>query len=301
MYRKKDRSLRNIIKEALEALFIVLNVYGCTSDLTEETVDHWTALAEELHGNWMKVAKYKLAAFFAFHVKCTLPPAPFRKADRPDFLVGGGAGRWLKYRLRADDRMELLFSIKQSKKGMPRPDHKMLKEAKEKFVAHMTDTNQPTFNPTTNMVDWAEPPHVDAPFSTAPFSIEEQLRRTVREVFGGKKIDAKDMMATFFPSTSANYINNRKEAGAVGTLLDHPELFEGLRDEPILDGPLRFRPGIRIAKQLDDEDEITQLEASHAASKLTTDSTVLQQRYNTLWERICEKADIESQDRKSVV
>lgn len=303
-YKKKEPDgHRKIIKEALGSIILVLQVYGCRSQLTEETVDHWMRLTESAGGNWMKVAKYKLAAFFSFHTGCTIPIKPFQMEDRPDFLLGGGAGRWLKSRLKESDRMEVLFSIKQSKKGMPRPDGKMLREATERYVKHMTEERKGNFHPTKILVDWADPPTVDTPLDTSPFSIEQQLRRTVREVFQGKEIQPKDLVATFFPSTSANYINNREEAGAIGTLLDHPELFEGLRGETDLlpeGGKTPFSPGISIELNLDEDDEATQLEAGRSTSKFSLDTSILDKRFEVLWGRIKQKAMAEQQAAKPV-
>jgi hypothetical protein len=48
--------------------------------------------------------------------------------------------------------------------------------------------------------------------------VKEQIYRTVKEIFSGKKFDPADNYKLFFPSTSANYINSRKKGGAVGFL-----------------------------------------------------------------------------------
>ena len=57
----------------------------------------------------------------------------------------------------------------------------------------------------------------------------KQLRRTVKEIFEGESFSFEERMRPFMPSTSANYIRSRKEAGAIGAILDHPELLKGLR------------------------------------------------------------------------
>lgn len=46
--------------------------------------------------------------------------------------------------------------------------------------------------------------------------VQEQLRRTVREVFGRTELTADDVYAPIFPSTSANYHYSRDGMGAVG-------------------------------------------------------------------------------------
>jgi hypothetical protein len=50
-------------------------------------------------------------------------------------------------------------------------------------------------------------------------AIQDEIHRTVREVFGGKEMSMDDFYRPTFPSTSANYINTRDMFGSVGTIL----------------------------------------------------------------------------------
>lgn len=57
-----------------------------------------------------------------------------------------------------------------------------------------------------------------APPAITREGIEQQLRRTVKEVFRGKEFGVMNMSEPVFPSTSANYNNTRSEAGTVGLI-----------------------------------------------------------------------------------
>jgi len=50
-------------------------------------------------------------------------------------------------------------------------------------------------------------------------AIEEQIDRTVRELFEDSRLSYEGWIEPFFPSTSANYINSRSQGGAVGEIL----------------------------------------------------------------------------------
>jgi hypothetical protein len=84
-------------------------------------------------------------------------------------------------------------------------------------------------------------------------TVKFQLRRTVDELFAGQmKYDWTDRVKLFFPSTSANYIRSRSNAGVVGTLLDPQSEFKYLlEEERVWGGYLRYR---RIPLGMDEEE-----------------------------------------------
>jgi hypothetical protein len=234
------------------------------------TYEHWESLVVDC-GKWMSVAKYKIAAFYSFHTEQTIPPCPFSEklGDKPNFILGGRASRWLRNKLKGNHRSEILQSVLQSKKGMPRPTAEMLKEAVGEFLEHIT--GKPKSDPKDELlVRWSEledvyPKSIDLVLDKE--SVIRQLERTVKEIFGtDSPITMTERLKPFFPSTSANYINSRKKGGAVGVILRHPELLRGLR-----------KPGghitVRHTKVNETDDEIEEefneidsiaMEASHA-------------------------------------
>lgn len=52
-------------------------------------------------------------------------------------------------------------------------------------------------------------------------TVEEQLRRTAREIFKNKKMTPEDIYSAFVPSTSANYNYSRNGMGALGSFYDN--------------------------------------------------------------------------------
>jgi len=111
-----------------------------------------------------------------------------------------------------DKKDSFLQTIVQSKKGMARPTKDLLVQKEKEAVVNLT-ADQPEESVT-----------ITKEGIMSQHRIEEEIRRTVRELFSGHHVTEADKTAAFFPSTSANYINNRKNAGSVGAILDHPEI-----------------------------------------------------------------------------
>jgi hypothetical protein len=194
----------------------------------KRTADHWLSLVQAGNTTWVKVVSYKVNAFYAFHQDQPLPPCPFPpELDKPNHLMGGSAGQFLSSDLKGENRESLLLSIKQSKKGMPRPDSSIQKQTKKDFVKLVTTAPpKPVRQP---LLDWADIPedmHLGIPISLSQENFKQQIERTVDELFESISIEelVETQLHAFFPSTSANYIFSRKKGGAVGVLLDDPEV-----------------------------------------------------------------------------
>jgi hypothetical protein len=236
-------------------------------------------MTEECNMEWMKVAKYKLAAFFSFHTQQPLPPAPFKCEDKPGHILSGSAGRWLTSKLKSDrNRLSLLASIKQSKKGMPRPDKEEMEKETQEYLKTMI-TPIPDPKPELLVQDWNElddyPLHVETIMSKDTIII--QLERTVDEIFPPEtsEVSNEERYRPFFPSTSANYINNRKGLGAIGTIFELDELPGG-----ILAG-LRTSGGAIKITSVNEEESIT--EDPHESFAGQFDFSELDRRFKVLW------------------
>jgi hypothetical protein len=256
----------SVIRKCIETIVLILRPYGLDAndyhikESIEKTTIHWTSMIEICKCSWIKWVKYKLAAFYSTQQKQeTLPEMPvpkveirtwiddeyevsIRKLDRPDRLLGGKLGMWLKSVLRLSSpttRESILQSIKQSKKGMPRGSDEEAKQEEIKFIAHMTKERVPIeekyLDLFTNPIitDWNEINELDVRIENQLNlkTCKEQIRRTVIELFHNQEFTLEDRLKMFFPSTSANYINNVKNAGAVGTILEDKTLMDGLRKE----------------------------------------------------------------------
>jgi hypothetical protein len=225
------------IVKCLDVLLVICRLFGFEGKSPmKETINHWTVLAEEDGVGWMKVVKYKLSAYFAFHLAPDpLPPKPFKGKDHPGALFSGRLGRWAQLMLKRssrDWRYEFLASIKQSKKGMPRDTSRAtLRHQEELAITKLTtepETRQKEYTTLAPWSEWGEyPEKVELTLNEETWKY--QIRRTVKELFEGHPLTTEQRVSAFFPSTSANYIMNRKNAGAIGAILEHPSLMTDLR------------------------------------------------------------------------
>jgi len=235
--------------------------------------------------------KYKLAAFFSSHTLQTLPPAPWAGQpssatidDRPDAILASGGFVWVQNFLHTADeikRMEFLASILQSKKGMPRfSDAETQKAAQDTFVLLTTEPKAATRQPL--LVGWYEaesfPENIE--LSLSVWSWQEQIERTVKELFFGKMMTWEDRVRPFFPSTSANYINTRSKGGAVGTLLEDPDILTGCR---VPGGWLE----VEVGKD-DEKDE--QIQSDESIETWKVNVVPLEAAYETIWLKMLNRA-----------
>jgi hypothetical protein len=267
----------------------VIRLYGFHGEFNNaKTVLHWESLAAESGIGWMKVTKYKLAAFFAYHTQNQLPPKPFKKGDHPGKLLGGRAGLFIDLLLKRaspEERWSFLTSIQQSKKGMPRDfSKKTLTSKEEDFVRHITITTPPP-QPHQNILrKWSEyEDYESVEVLLNKTSVEQQLKRTVKELFKRSTFTVADRVKAFFPSTSANYINTRGQGGAIGVLLQDKEILTGLRT-----------PGGAITTDTYKGEEQIQ------SGNFELHEEAFQQRFQNLWLRILSRAAQEEPQVKPV-
>jgi hypothetical protein len=206
-----------------------------------KTLDHWSHLTKSQNGNWVVTIKYKLAAFFSFHMGQELPPKPKNwptvgldgvQKELPGVLIGSRCYPFVReylFKCSFPERAAFLFSVLQSKKGMPVVEDEVIRKKEVQAVEKLT-APAPVIS-SQFLIPWSDSDGLPAKLSTGlnRFSAEEQLRRTVREVFGEAKYTDLDRINPYFPSTSSTYNNTIKEGGQVGVLLDDEELLEGLR------------------------------------------------------------------------
>lgn len=237
---ENERNCYKIINLILDAFRLHGFEGPCKLDLT---LVHWVRLSDEVgpHG-WMKVAKYKMAAFFAYWLaeldesaQLTLPPAPFsNEIDYPDYLIGA-RGRGFVRRMAREARtsgprafLELLSTILIGvKKGCPRADSGMLADASIEAFNKLTKAPREP-DSYTFPFDWGDESkeaeakmHPEIMHTVNRFTVLLAIRRTVEELFPEEffDVDATNN-PMYFPSTSANYNNSRSGGGCVGALFD---------------------------------------------------------------------------------
>jgi len=110
----------------------------------ERTIARWKELGSVC--GWIRVAKWKLAAFASWQLNNIVPAKPFDMTDLPHILMCGSTGRWLMSEVRRCD-VEKQFSLLATinigvKKGSPRPTKEMVETALEKTFHALTDDNK---------------------------------------------------------------------------------------------------------------------------------------------------------------
>lgn len=234
------------IRKCVDTLIILCQCYGfeTTGYKRKGTYDHWIKCAA-IAGNPMKFVKYKTAAFFAYWAgelwdKQELPPDKWDlvkdNIDNPAVLLGGKGYKWIRSLYRSDVEKFKIFvtNILYAKKGMPRPDKKQLVQA-EFDTARSLGTPSPQL-PSKWVASWdyissagEKPNSPPLDYFLTKDRVISELERTVDELFDGCEYTMSDRMRPFFPSTSANYINSRVGAGAVGTFLADEGMIGDLR------------------------------------------------------------------------
>lgn len=204
--------------EVLRVLVDLLKLFGFDDSgySNAKDLDRWRQHSAA-SGGWMKWAKYKLAAFFAFHADQELPKCPAEVNDHPGMLLGGTAGRFIRKILKTDKFWPFLTSVLQSKKGMPRPTADQVAESVKETQIKLT-TGTPV-----QQYAWMSGRDKKGGEMKRWLGFEElkvQCRKVVREVFKGKRFANDDLLTAFMPSLSANYNNTRSKLGTFGELVD---------------------------------------------------------------------------------
>jgi len=207
----------------------------------------------------MAFVKYKLNAFYSACLSSEqedqeIVPSPKLKlgdGELPDLaskLLTGKAGRWLDMlRKRSEGFVDpeglsparalsesLILSLGNGKKGMPRPTTSQLRTAEQETFESLTHPRQDgetrlllcstmkcDFVKTSDHLDWQ--------------SVEQELRRTVREIYHGETMKGEDYLYPFVPSSNAHNNMPRQSGGALGGIFYDPDFsLEGIPTDNLL-------------------------------------------------------------------
>lgn len=231
------------LEECLRLVILMSKCFGYNESKLDlrKTINKWGLLEKEIKGAdpWIKICKYKISAFYASQVDCTLPPAPFKCQDLPHVLIGSTWGRWWR-RYRTDacrrHRHEFLSSLLQLKKGCPRASQDGLQAARLDTFNQLVQA--PFSFEEMRPGDWMDESKFekieDFDHRLSRVQTIHEVRRTSREAFRDFRITPDQMLKLNFPSTSANYYYSRNVGGAVTRVADT------LRFE---DSPARLQDG----------------------------------------------------------
>jgi hypothetical protein len=238
-----SESDKSLIRSSINVIVQLLEIYGFDSYQysTLPTATHWLACAEKTSSSGaIPFLKYKLAAFYSsirtlwFDDVQDLPNKPGDFVDQSHILLGGRAYTFINGMRRHNlSRFETFcVSVLNVKKGFDRPGVDFIHTAE---VDTFTDlTTESVFPSGEFILPWVgeaeakEKPIYDKSFLDWDL-LSKELDRTVDEIYSGYTYTDEDRYRMFFPSTSANYINNRGEGGALGFIMNHPTLLQGLK------------------------------------------------------------------------
>jgi len=239
---KVDNKDFEFVCECVNILIEVLRLHGFEPDGVKfsATMDHYRRLLW-IFPNPVKLIKYKIAAFFAYHMSTEdsplelpeLPHVSFSAFDHPGIILGGRAYKYVTMMKNKDPKWMASFctSVLYSKGGMPRPSDQFVKQAEDDAFKKLTEPSAVGATRPISLVSWGDDRKVPqgTPVILNRENFVDQLRRTVREVFAGKTFSEEHQQEPFFPSTSANYLNSRSGGGAVGHLIEFKRLMENVR------------------------------------------------------------------------
>ena len=216
--------------QVVEHLVQWLELFGfdSTGYKTAGDVKQWREWFQQ--AKWMKVCKYKLAAFYTYAQRSllwdeTMPEVPSGlQPGHPLHLLGGRAGRFIRRQIRITNprRWEFLSSELLIKTGMPRPQTEELKESAKSTVVLLTTPRRRDLSPQLMGIQRDGKVGVSRPMRTLSLTeLIEQVERTTSEIFDGKEFTREDLLYRILtPSFSANYIRSRKNFGTFGELLE---------------------------------------------------------------------------------
>jgi hypothetical protein len=177
------------------------------------------------YGSWKDFFKYKINAFFSHVMEQEVPMVPkgleiFPDLVDPSFLVYGRGKRFLSKLMLNPLKIESFAqSIAQSKKGAPPVSPNKVAEAERECFLHLTTER-------ADMPDFDIVGDNGLVHSINRDTICYQLRRTVREVYSGRKMCWDELTRPFIPSTSSHYNFNRDDMGAVGAFLSNKDIMD---------------------------------------------------------------------------
>jgi len=283
---------KNFVRECVEVVVANMRMFGFkdTGFSVKKTVDHWIYCCMMSESHPMAFVKHKMAAYYAaVKMQDERPESIWDVVDRPLVLVGGRAMRWVQ-KLERDSPsiFEVYYTtIQYLKKGMPRPDDAMLREAEEKTFKTLTTIPKPTV--TVMLEPWGVENDLKVSKIVSRDRIEGEIRRMCNDTFGGMVYTDEDRTRAFVPSTSASYINSRSKGGVIGQLLgEHSDLLDGL----MTDEDLILLDKVLVGKESFEQEverNVFNLRSTEQVL-LTVDYSPLNVRFIELYNRICYRA-----------
>jgi hypothetical protein len=222
-----------VIKDILTALCLKGIVFSREASLSSIicTLFHWTNLLLDIDpkgANWMKIVKYKLAAFAAYW-KCNsdLPKPPFHVNDSAKLLINGIIGKTINstfgyirtcivkgynvWKSQNCEHKTFYYSVFDTvcrgiKKGCPRATEDLLADDIRSTVNKFcTPSPAPTINIISNCNRWCDCNNRSCIFEQVltPEDLEIEVERTITEICGDNKFCPSKHFNLNIPSISS--------------------------------------------------------------------------------------------------
>jgi hypothetical protein len=303
-----------MITKIIKIIIEICEMYGYRPDTRRRqkdlfnSIEHWRRICDlDTAGSWMKLGKYKTAAFFAYHIKEeTLPTLPFEnleiKSDHPGKLLTGGAGRFISHLVASGNLwkqdgktpsrgLSFLSTINCAKKGMPRPTKSMLEKER---IDTITELLKPQPLKVMSLVSWGDYDEgrwgKDIESPGPGFSIHEletQVERAIDEIFGRTTKHSKGVQP-IFPSVKSNVVFNRLELGTLGSLRETIE-----RNNLSKYGGYLKVTQINNDEYNNNEEKISNEQINSEGGTIKISTSSFNDAYATVWNKIRLEADEE--------
>jgi len=288
------------VKEIVDILYLALKIgargegYEISKDTREvkrymrsyyKTLVEFSIYVKRFgNDSWVALLKWKLAAFFA-SVHDDIVPAPPNDCvifKNPLKLFNGHPQKYLRMKVLNDRKWLDEFSntvLHGVKKAAPSVSDDMLDAASMETFNLLTTpppiwVSEESESPIRTFVfgkTWTHPQFdcvtCELKQIVDPHRIEDEIRRTVRELFLGKTFSQKDLYGPRCPSSSANYILGRNNLGSMPyfdeerqavedeaedfvNLLESGMIFENLILDPMTNQEAKTFAGIYQGKDL---------------------------------------------------
>jgi len=269
--------------------------------------------------SWLKYFKLRIADFFAAWNDQEIA-GTYTGCNARYFLGGPFYNYTRKLCCSKATKLSFTTTILQTKKGMPRPTDEMVKVAVAENISTMTHDKEESKPYVCNWEScrdfqhqtYGEAAHFETFTVTTPIeynrvAAEQQIRRTVRELFGTWSISLEQLTKPYLPSPSANVTDSVQDHGTYGTF----ELTEAWRD---------FRSDVKSEERLPtrlcntectdyvsdhygakgEQDELEYADLTKSVPALEVDTGNLERAYRKFYWRMTAEALNEPKDVKVI-
>lgn len=300
----------NVIYDCVCTLVEVFITYGfdlCAHDekVIKDQIYHACRVCASSKLNWVKYFKIRIADFFSAWNGQELSGFNYGAlAISPKYLLGGPFYHFTR-NMKRNRALQMSFtcSVLLSKKGMPRASDDMVRAAELDNVKVMT-TAKPEVAPRKFHFTRTYETHIERGIRNyGRRDVEQQIRRTVQELFKAWSFSLTEQTDPVFPSASSNYNRTRAKNGTYGEINDHKafnQFCKNLKQEhaedfldPQLSETWLYNYVSEYYGEKGVEDEKDNETTSKEVPGLVLNTTVFQREYKAMYWKLLHAAGLE--------